>query len=208
MNLEELINKAVKLLPAIQGWCSPEKATALIETIVSRKPQLCVEIGVFGGSSLLPQALALKHNGSGKIIGIDPWTKDAALESMVAAEHRDWWSKLNLESVYQHCCAHIRHQQVEAFVELRRIKAEDAAAAFEDNSIDMLHIDGNHSEEPACRDVDLYLPKVKTGGILFFDDVHWNDGGVNTTRKAIVKLLTACTKLRLVSDCMILQKDG
>jgi predicted O-methyltransferase YrrM len=206
MTLEELIAKAVKLLPAIQGWCSPEKATALIETIVSRRPELCVEIGVFGGSSLIPQALALKHNGRGTIVGIDPWTRDAALESMVAEEHRTWWSKLDLDSVYRHCVAHVEHQQLENFVMLRRSKAEDEAGAFPDGSIDLLHIDGNHSEEPALRDVELYLPKVKAGGIIFFDDVHWNDGGVNTTRKAIVRLLTTCTKLRLVSDCMILQK--
>lgn len=206
MTLEELIADAVKVLPAIQGWCSPEKATALIESIVSRKPEILVEIGVFGGSSLIMQALALQFNKGGIIHGIDPWATDAALEEMQAAEHRDWWQKINLQEVFEHCQAHIAHKQLEPYVQLHRLKAEDAVTQFADESIDMLHIDGNHSELPAWKDATLYLPKVKSGGLIFFDDVWWNDGGAVTTRKAIVFLLTHCVKLRLVGDCMLLQK--
>ena len=36
------------------------KPFLFMELILKEKPQLCVEIGVFGGSSLIPQALALK----------------------------------------------------------------------------------------------------------------------------------------------------
>lgn len=207
MTLEELIDKAVKLLPAIQGWCKPDKARALIETICSRKAELCVEIGVFGGSSLIPQALALNHNGRGRIVGIDPWAKDAALEAMVAPDHREWWGKTDLNAVYEHCKAHIAHQQLGHCCELIRDKAENVVTRFADESIDVLHIDGNHSELLSYKDATLYLPKVKPGGIIFFDDIWWNEGGDEpATRKAIVYLQQHCTKLRLIADCMLLQK--
>jgi hypothetical protein len=38
--------------------------------------KLCVELGVFGGKSLLPISLKCK----GKVIGIDAWEKEASLE--------------------------------------------------------------------------------------------------------------------------------
>ena len=45
------------------------------------RPKVIVELGIFGGRSLLPQALQLRDNGDGGIIyGIDPWTKAAALD--------------------------------------------------------------------------------------------------------------------------------
>lgn len=207
MTLEELIAKAEKIRPTLHGWCSAEKTAALIETIVSRKPKLCVEIGVFGGSSLIPQALALKHNEQGRVFGIDPWAKDAALEAMIAEEHKAWWSKVDLESIMRGCEAKIVEHQLSRCCELRRAKAEDVVEDFDDASIDLLHIDGNHSELLSYKDATLYLPKVAPGGIIFFDDIWWNEGGGEpTTRKAIVYLQQQCAKLRLVGDCMILQK--
>jgi predicted O-methyltransferase YrrM len=209
MTLEELIAKAEQIRPTLAGWCSAEKTAALIETIVSRKPQLCVEIGVFGGSSLIPQALALNYNGSGRVVGIDPWAKDAALEEMIADEHKNWWSKVDLDSIMAGCEAHIVKHKLSRCCDLRRAKAEDVVEDFADASIDLLHIDGNHSEALSFKDASLYLPKVKPGGLIFFDDIWWNEGGTEpTTRKAIVFLKQECTTLRLVGDCMILQKNG
>lgn len=209
MTLEQVLAAAdAALPPLVAGWCSKEKSSALIETIMSRKPELCIELGVFGGSSLIPQAMALKANGRGKIVGIDPWTTDAALEDMSQKENREWWGSQNLESVYQHCLGNVKKFGVEQQVEIIRDKAEAVADRFTAESVDLLHIDGNHAEDPAYRDATLYLPKVKPGGIIFFDDIYWTDGHEDaTTRKAIVYLLQHCTKLRLVGDCMLLQKD-
>lgn len=210
MTLEELLAKVVDLRPKIQGWCSDEKAIALVEAIVQRRPEVVVEIGVFGGSSLIPQALAVKNNGIGHVYGIDPWTVDAALEEMRSDQNRDWWRTINFESIYQHCHGHLVAQGLTGVCTLLRDKAENVVDRFADESVDMLHIDGNHSELLAYRDAQLYLPKVKPGGLIVFDDIWWTDGGDEaTTRKAIVHLQTHCTKLRLVGkDCMLLQKDG
>jgi len=37
---------------------------------------------------------------------------------------------------------------------------------FEDNSIDFIYIDGNHSYEDTKKDIELYLPKVKPNGYI------------------------------------------
>lgn len=206
---EQLLEKVNSILPTIHGWCCFEKASKFINNIVAEKPQLIVEIGVFGGSSLIPQALALKHNGSGKIYGIDPWTKGAALECMIDDVHKQWWESLDLESIYNHCKENIQKYEVEQYCELIRDKSENVVNQFEDNSIDILHIDGNHSEDLSYKDSTLYFPKVKKGGLIFFDDIFWTEGNnYATTRKAISYLLQFCNKIEIVNnDCMILRKN-
>jgi predicted O-methyltransferase YrrM len=207
MSLDSVLAEVSKALPEISGWCKPEKAQALVETILSRQPELCVELGVFGGSSLIPQALALKDLGKGRVVGIDPWKTDAALEEMNDSRNIEWWGKQDLESVYRHCEGNIKKYGVAQYCHLIRDKAENVVNSFADASIGMLHIDGNHAELPAYKDATLWLPKVQSGGIVFFDDVWWTDGHDEpTTRKAIVYLLEHCAKIRLVHDCMILQK--
>lgn len=206
--LDDVLLGIQKLLPTIHGWCSFEKAAALVKYINQHRPSLCVEIGTFGGSSLVPQALALQHNGSGKIYGIDPWSTDAALEEMHEQANINWWGKLNLEDIYQHCRDHITKLKLQDHVLLVRDKAENVVDSFDDGSVGLLHIDGNHSEALAYKDATLYLPKVAKGGIIFFDDLGWHDGAdVPTTRKAILYLLEHCKRLELVDDCMVLQKD-
>jgi len=42
----------------------------------------------------------------------------------------------------------------------------DAAKDFEDNSIDMVYIDGDHRYEKVCKDIISWFPKVKTNGYI------------------------------------------
>lgn len=204
---DALMVKIRELLPTVDGWCTPDKAKHLVDAILERKPQLCVEIGVFGGSSLLPQAMALQSLGGGVIHGIDPWSTEAALEEMLGQENKDWWQKVDLEKIYQNCLKHVAKLKLDRHVNLIRAKAADVVGQFEDETVDILHIDGNHSEALSYQDATLYLPKVKRGGLIFFDDIWWADGTTSvTTRKAIMFLLQSCTRLGLVGDCMMLQK--
>jgi hypothetical protein len=39
--------------------------------------------------------------------------------------------------------------------------------------IDILHLDGNNSPDHAERDVRDWLPRVRPGGWVAFDDSHW-----------------------------------
>ena len=204
---DALMVKIKELLPTVDGWCTPDKAKHLVDAIIERRPMLCVEIGVFGGSSLLPQAMALQLNKQGVIHGIDPWSTGAALEEMLGEENKAWWAKVDLEQIYQNCRNHVERLKLTNHVQLIRDKAENVVGGFVDETVDILHIDGNHSEELSYKDATLYLPKVKRGGMVAFDDIWWADGTSNvTTRKAIMFLLQSCTRLGLVGDCMMLQK--
>jgi hypothetical protein len=74
---------------------------------------------------------------------------------------------------------------VDSVVDLWKCKSRDVASKFEDNSIDLLHQDSNHSEEISCEEVELYWNKVRPNGYWVFDDTDWP-----TTKKAQNLLLT------------------
>ncbi len=46
------------------------------------------------------------------------------------------------------------------------MESRNAARIFKDGSCDLVFIDGDHSYEAAKRDIEMWLPKVKPGGIL------------------------------------------
>jgi predicted O-methyltransferase YrrM len=62
------------------------------------------------------------------------------------------------------------------------------------DNIDLLHIDGNHSEAATLIDVLKWVPLVKQGGFIIFDDLRWSEGGVNTTGRAVEWLNANCIR--------------
>ena len=86
--IDELKKQVCLVLPSLEGWCSREKALNFIDLVLEVKPQVCVEIGVFGGSSLFPVASALKHRGEGIVIGIDPWDNSSVSNILIRKKMR------------------------------------------------------------------------------------------------------------------------
>lgn len=50
---------------------------------------------------------------------------------------------------------------------------------FKNESFDFVFIDGDHTYEAVSQDFELYLPKVKKGGLVFMHDSRMNRGGAN-----------------------------
>ncbi len=162
----------------IHGWCTQEKALKIIEYI---KPNdICVELGVFGGKSLLPISFMTKNT----VFGIDAWEKNASLEGKNDKSNDEWWEKIEYDQMYNYTLELFNKYNCKN-VKLLRMKSSDAIDNFENNSIDFLHQDSNHSEEISCNEVELYHEKVKINGIWVFDDTNWK-----TTKKAQDLLLT------------------
>ena len=147
--------------------------------IADTKPSLCVELGVFGGRSLLAIGLAAKN---ARVIGVDAWSKPASLEGTNAKANEEWWSKIDYNSMYAYTVNLMKSNGLS--VELWRKKSNQVYQQFQDESIGFLHQDSNHSEEITCEEVELYWNKVRKGGIWVFDDINWP-----TTKKAQVLLL-------------------
>jgi predicted GH43/DUF377 family glycosyl hydrolase len=182
---DDLTSRIETLVPRLEGWCTIQKALALAECIHRFRPACCVEIGVYGGRSLLPQAMACRHIAAGQVFGIDPWSAKVALIGLQAHEDLEFWGRLDYESVYRGCLQALLDERLTDVCTLIRVSAEKAAPLFD--RIDLLHIDGNHSAEMALRDVQLYLPRVSPGGHIWFDDVDWD-----STNLAVEMLRREC----------------
>lgn len=160
-----------RIVGALDGWCDQVRAETMFDLVTTHKPKRIVELGVYGGRSLVAMGMAARSYG-GFALGIDPWTADANIEGE-PNEHRDFWNTMDIEAVYRrfiqavvaleftHCCRWIR------------ARAEEVLPLFPDGSIDFFSLDGNHTEYASTRDVQLWMPKIALGGHVVMDDTNW-----------------------------------
>ncbi len=189
----------------IPGWCSTEKAQKLMDLVYEVHPKICVEIGVFGGSSVYPTARALKFLKEGVIYAIDPWSNIECTQGYTSDDpNYGWWNQIDLEKVYCDFKSLIESHGLSPYCNIMRMTSKEALLTFADESIDILHIDGNHTEEVAFADAQMFLPKLKKGGYLWFDDVDWS-----TTKKAVVYISEHCELLAdrsVGNSCLLFRK--
>ncbi|WP_070968013.1 class I SAM-dependent methyltransferase [Vibrio sonorensis] len=122
------------------------------------EPKSIVELGVFRGDSLSTFSQAVKEcKVNCEITGVDTWGGD------------DTTGRYN-EEVY--------HDLKDFFATnfpsttLFRGLFDDALSTFEDNSIEILHIDGCHHYEAVKHDFETWLPKLsKDKGVVLFHDI-------------------------------------
>lgn len=167
-------------LPGLPGWCTCVKGARMAE--LARGANLCVELGVFGGRSLVAIALSLKDspNDFGRVDGIDPYTPTAALEGANSPENDLWWGQLDYEAVARAAQEALYRLELMPYARLVRMLSRDVVGFYADGTVDFLHLDANHSEATSCEDVALWAPKIRPdGGYLVFDDTDWA-----TTQKA------------------------
>lgn len=156
----------------VWGWCTLDKAGCLIDyvnEICSRVEfPKCVEIGVYGGKSILPVALELKRHKKGIVYAIDPWSNEEATKGY-SDLHYNFWSTVDLNRVLNIFRGIISDFQLEPYVNIVRSTSDDAP---EYQDIDLLYIDGQHTEQ-ALKDASKYATQVKKDGYCLVDDVNW-----------------------------------
>lgn len=202
--VDSLKQHVLRELPTLEGWCTKEKALNFIDLVLETKPDVCVEIGTFGGSSLFPVASALKFLEHGVVIGIDPWDKFECIkyfDPVEDAANLQWWGKINLMQVYFSYLNMIKKYDLDKFC--KTIKATSEKAASEIETIDILYIDGNHSEAMFTQDVSLYLPKVRSGGYIWMNDTLWE-----SAQQAIDLLTESCSVVKIIDNgnCILFKK--
>lgn len=110
--------------------------------------------------------------GYGKYIGIDPWSKSAAIEGEAGTAHEEWWSAIDLEKIYSDCQIGLKQLGLET-IELWRMDDQQALERIQDHSIDIFHSDSNHSEVVSVRVTRQWHSKIRPGGLVIFDDHTW-----------------------------------
>ena len=62
-------------------------------------------------------------------------------------------------------------------IDLWRMSSRDAVSRFEDESVDFVYIDGDHSFDTVMMDLLQYAPKVRHGGLIALHDYFRSRGG-------------------------------
>ncbi len=192
--LEDVLYKNLKsdIIFFLKGsWCSVEKAELLMDLIYVTKPAVCVEIGAFSGSTVLPVAATLKYLQHGTVIAIDPWSNAIATQNMDFNDpNRPWWSTVNMDGIYAEFVSKLARWKVIENCTIFRSTSETAANFIQE--IDFLHLDGDYSEKGSLKDVELYLPKVKPGGYILLSNLFLMVHNKAPKMKCFSELFDAC----------------
>ena len=173
------------------SWCSEEKANLLMELILLTQPKICVEIGVFTGSTTLPILTTLQLLGKGSLCAIDSWDCKASIDGLPASDlNTKWWGSLDMEAIQGQFKHMLNSWSLASYCEIFPMTSKKAANYI--SSIDFLHLDGNFSEEGALLDSKLYVPKVNPGGYVLLSNVHVMIAGRPSKMKALTVLLDSC----------------
>ena len=118
------------------------------------------------------------------------------------AVHYEWWNKVNYERAYYSYLSFLKNFELENYCITIRMSSEKAVSKIF-SSIDILYIDGNHSEASSIEDVTLYLPKVRQGGYIWFNDSLWT-----SRQEAVELLLNACDVVKVIDNgnCVLFKK--
>lgn len=176
----ELATQIADSQKRLEGWCRDEKAIWLASLVLDRGIRIALEIGIFGGRSLLPVAFAMKHVGAGVVYGVEPWSQEVASEvdspDRTPAD-REWWSKVNFGHMKRSFLEYICRNDLAEFVRIIEVPSDIARLMFSAppyrRSIDLMHIDGAHDEQQALRDVTFWTDVVADNGYVVLDDTTW-----------------------------------
>ena len=130
------------------SWCTAEKAGLMMDLVFLTRPQVCVEIGAFSGSTVLPVAVTLKYLGLGDVYAIDAWSNSEALKYIgVDDPNYVWWSWVNMQNYKDQFLDLLDQWSIDSYCFV--IHAPSEFAVDEVPAIDFLHLDGNIAEEGA-----------------------------------------------------------
>jgi hypothetical protein len=141
---------------------------AIVQKLNDINAKNAVEVGVF-------KAQFSKHlleNWGGILWMVDPWRAFEEGEGYVdASNHKQH------QTAYLEAMQNIEGYESRAFM-LRGLSS-DMASRFEDGSLDLVYIDGNHAYEWVKEDIELWWPKLRKGGVLAghdYLDMDWDSG--------------------------------
>ncbi len=131
-----------------------------------------VEVGVAAGEYL---EILVKSNPQMQFYGVDPWAPQKG--------YRDYTRQKTFDNL-----------QTEAYKRLRpypnceflRKTSMEAVQMFQDNTLDFVYIDADHSFKAVTEDIHEWLEKVRPGGILAGHDFATSKGNARMHVKHVV----------------------
>lgn len=122
-----------------------------------------VEIGVYKGET----SKTILENWGGKLYLVDVWRP-------LGEEYEDMSNNAFHSDVFRECMKNIEGLEQRGI--MIRTDSLGASELFRDESLDFVYIDANHSYDYVKKDLEIWFPKVKRGGIFSghdYMDLDW-----------------------------------
>ena len=127
--------------------------------VAALKPKILVELGTHGGGSYFSFCQSVIDNK------LD--TKTYAIDTWMGEKQAGFYSESLFKKVMDFNIEHFDN-----FSTLMKMTFDEALNEFDDNSVDLLHIDGFHSYEAVSNDFREWYPKLSKEAIVLFHDTH------------------------------------
>jgi hypothetical protein len=140
------------------------RQSAIIEILNQNDAKVGVEIGVFKGGF----SREILDGWGGKLYMVDPW-RPLGDEYIDSSNHKFH------TTAYSDAMESIRGYEDRAI--MIRALSDQAVELFADESLDYVYIDGNHSYEYVKKDIEMWWPKLKKGGLMSGHDyvlIDWD----------------------------------
>lgn len=153
-------------LPA--GWMG-KTGRVWLAAQAARASQI-IEVGCWLGRSTKVLAAATR----GKVWAVDHWQGTPGDPSQ---HERLYAPLLATRNAYAEFCRNLKREITAAKVIPVQMPSAEAALMLRDRMgrvFDFVFIDGDHSYQGCCADIQAYYPLLKAGGLLAGHDYHWD----------------------------------
>lgn len=174
--IKKLIMKVVEIHGARNnmGEMTKRRWVVLAELLKDKPNKIGAEIGIQRGR--MTMKVLNRLSSIKKYYAIDPWLWYPSYKEGVNERNQERWNQEVMDSYFKEFKQNIRPWKNK--VEILRMFSNEAHKHIPDGSLDFCFIDGNHAYEFVKEDIQLYLPKVKKGGLLGGHDYGHVKGGV------------------------------
>ena len=196
---QTIYRSGLSLLPDIFKGTPYRLANFWFSTIPPfSKPIKYLEIGILYGANAISVANSYAKHPDSEIHCIDPWER-------YTEEGNDAYE--NIHEIYDICMQNIKNSGCENKFHIYKDYSYNILPSFQENTFDMIYIDGNHEQTSVLEDLVLSFRKLKSDGYLIMDDVGWG-----TASSGIIAFLNTYESLMdiVYSDFyqLIIKKKG
>lgn len=151
------------------------------------RPIRYLEIGTFYGANLLTVAHSYGEHEFSELHCIDPWCD--------YPEYSEYQGQQ--DEIYAAFMSNIENSLHRDKIHVHRGFSHNEIPKFEDDYFDLIYIDGNHNADAVLEDAVLAFRKLRTNGIIIFDDYTWS---LDTTRGIDCFLSAYRDRINLLGD--------
>jgi hypothetical protein len=166
--INDVINISHRKIESITFSAWSPLVPVLFSIFLISKPRRYVELGTHHGMSFFAACQAKEM--------LDLETECIAIDSWVGEAHAGYYDN----SVFENFIKRLVFKYPDSFY----IKSDfnNAVNCFDDNSIDLLHIDGFHSYDAVRNDFSTWKSKMSNNGLIIFHDINAHKKGFGVWR--------------------------